>query len=152
MYATLHALVEKAVQGDEDARSELCEQIAKKVLTRMKFLIGNDESAEDAAQDVLIYVWEHIGDLRNPKLFNAWLGKIIINRKNKYFTKSATHKEHVHVDDYTEQIAEDNIAFLPYESIENEELRKVVIDAIEKLSDRQRESVILHYYDGLSVS
>ena len=151
-YTALHVLVEKAVQGDTEARRELLVQIADKVLFKMKYLVGDHENAEDATQDVLLYVWEHIGDLRNPKVFNAWLGKIIINRKNKFFTQNATQKMHLHLDDYAEQILEDNVAFLPYECAENSELRKIVMSAVESLSLRQRESVILHYYEGLSVS
>jgi len=151
-FATLDALVERAVRGDNDARGQLCEQIAKKVLFQMKYLLGDRENAEDATQEILIYIWTHVGDLRNPKAFNAWLGKIIINKKNQHFVKSAKEKTNLDINDYVDQIEEDNDAFLPYACLENEELRNVVLDAVKTLPDRQRESVMLHYFDGLSVT
>ena len=147
-------LVEKAVRGDKDALYSLCEKIAKGVLFRTTYImgVGAQADAEDVSQEVLIRVCEKIQTLRDPQAFNVWLNRIISNEVNRCFAKKGRHGVVLNIDDYLESIMEEKDDFIPQEFVENEECRKEVMDIIVRLPLRQREAVILHYYDGLSVT
>jgi len=150
--AEFEKLVERATRGDKKALCDLCEEIAKGVLFKMTCILGNQANVEDVSQEVLIRVCESIRNLRSPKAFRMWLSRIIVNEKNRYLAKTARRGVALNIDDYLENILEDNDVFLPQECVENEELRKTVMDIVAGLPMRQREAVMLHYYDGLSVT
>ena len=144
-------LVSRASKGDRDALSELCESIAKGVQYRVMYGINNPTDAEDVAQEVLLCVCKSIHQLSSPEAFRVWLGKIIIGETNRFMQRSYKHKDVLDINDYLELVVEDRGTFLPSEYAENAEIRKAVIDAISELPPRQRQAVIFHYYDGLSV-
>jgi len=150
--AAFEVLVHKAVKGERKALIELCEQIAKGILYRATLIVGNPTAAEDVSQEVLIRVCENIKYLREPKAFKVWLSKIISNESNRYFTNNSKYGTVLSIDDYLETMTEDKEEFLPHECVENAEARSTVMDAISRLSVRQREAVMLHYYDGLNVT
>jgi len=145
-------LVEKAMSGDTMALSQLCEGIAKSVLFQLTHILGNQSGVEDVSQEVLIRVCENIRSLRNPKAFRVWLGRIIINEKNRYLAKTSKRGVVLNIEDYLESILEEKSDFLPQEYAESDELHKVVMDVISNLPMRQREAIMLHYYNGMSVT
>jgi len=150
--SALETLVQMASQGERQQLIELCEQITKSVLSRVTRIVGNTSNAEDISQEILIRVSENIKYLREPKAFKVWLSKIIRNEVIRYYTKNTKHSAVLSIDDYLETIIEDKKEFLPQECAENAEALSAVMEAIPRLSERQREAVMLHYYDGLSVT
>lgn len=149
---TTDKLVKKALNGDRNALNELCDHIGKNVLFRVQCIVVNKEDAEDVSQEVLIRICENIEKLTEPKAFKVWTSRIVINEANRYFAKSRKHDLSVDIDDYQDVIVEESNDFLPQNYVENEEFRKTVIEIIETLPLRQREAVVLHYYDGLNVT
>ena len=150
--AALEELVKRAIGGNSDELFALVEEIAKGVLFRARHIMNNEMDAEDVSQEVLIHVCEKIRDLREPKAFKAWLGGIIINEAKRYMVKNAQRGIVLDIDDYLEKIIEQNDDFIPHDYAENEDTRKTVMGVISRLPRRQREAVILHYYDELSVT
>ena len=150
--AVFDKIVEGAIKGDRDALYQLCETIAKDVLFRATYILGNRTDAEDVSQEALIRVCSNIRDLRDPKAFKPWLGRIITNEARQHIRKNLKHESVVHIDDYLETIIEDKGEALPHEYVENEENRRAVMEIIGGLPIRQREAVLFHYYDGLKVT
>ena len=150
--AVFDALVRRSISGDSDALCELCEKIAKGVLYLTTYLVGNKTDAEDISQIILIRVFENIKSLREPKAFNVWLAKIIGNESNRYLKNSLKFGVLLNIDDYLDNRVEDNEESLPQEYVENEEQRQAVTGVLSSLTERQKETVMLHYYDGLSVT
>jgi len=143
----------KAAKGDREALALLCELIAKSVLFRMSRMLRNQVDAEDAAQETLIRVCQSIKQLKNPKTFRKWLGMIILNEARRKSQQNARHTDNViHMSDITETVMDDNEYLFPEQFAINAESRKVVIEAIDRLPLRQREAVILHYYDRLNIT
>jgi len=143
----------KAAKGDTEALAQLCEMIAKGVLFRMSRMLKSHVDAEDAAQEALIRVCKSIRQLKNPKTFRKWLGTIIVNearRKGMQNTKLSDNV--IHLSDITEAAIDEDENFLPEQFAMNSESRKAVIEAIDRLPQRQKEAVLLHYYDRLNVS
>ena len=150
--AAFESLVREAVHGGREALCELCEEIAKKVLFLTTHLSGNPTDAEDISQVILIRVCEKITSLREPKAFNAWLAKIISNETNRYLRNSSKLGVLLNIDDYHDSSIEENDEFLPHVYVENEESRAAVVSVLSSLSERQKEAIMLHYYDGLSIT
>ena len=145
-------LVEKAMRGDTDALGELCEKIAKSVLFQVVVLLGDFTDAEDVSQNVFVCVCKNIRSLKSSKAFKVWLTRIIINEKNNYVREKMRRGTLLNIDDYLESIAEENSSVLPQGYTEDDELCSRVTEAISGLPLRQRESTILYYYYGMSVT
>ena len=150
--AAFDDLVQSAISGDNDALGMLCEKIAKGVLSLTTYLVGNKTDAEDISQIILIRVFENIKSLRNPKAFYGWLVRIVNNESNRYLKNNSKYGVLLNIDDYLDNRIEDNEDSLPHEYAENEEQRQAVMGVLSSLTDRQKETVMLHYYDGLSVT
>ena len=58
----------------------------------------------------------------------------------------------IHLSDLTEAAMDEDDSFLPEQFAMNAESRKTVIEAIDRLPQRQKEAVLLHYYDRLNVT
>ena len=143
-------LVEKAIDGDNEALINLCESISKNVYFRAHCKLQDHIDAEDATQEILIRVCTGIADLKNPHAFGKWLNTIIINETNRYFRKRSRHSKVLNIDDYREVLPEENEEFLPQEYIFKKEARGAVMEIIKRLPERQMESIMLYYYEGLS--
>jgi len=150
--AEMEKTVKRAIRGDRDALFELCEKIAKSVLFRTTFILNNPSDAEDVSQEVLIRVCEKIHSLREPKAFKVWLGCIVTNEVRRCMTRKVKLGDILNIDDLIEVAMEVKDDFLPQEHAEIEESRETVMGIIKSLPVRQREAVILRYYDGLSVT
>lgn len=153
--AAMEPLLEKAIAGDGDSLHKLCEELSKSILFRTKYVLGKEMNlmdAEDVSQEVFLRICENIKSLRDPKLFRAWLARIIINESNRYMTIKMRGGFNLDIDDYTDLVKEDKVDYLPEDFFEKSELRQTFMDIISRLSVRQREVVMLRYYDELSTT
>ncbi len=136
-------IVTRASRGDDHALYLLCEKIAKKVLFHATQILRNQKDAEDVSQEALIRVCEKIGDLRDPKAFKGWLGRIVSNEAAQHLRKTAKQGVVLNIDDYLENIMENKDDFLPEEYVKREETRQYVMEILRGLPMRQREAVLL---------
>ncbi|MCL2631811.1 MAG: sigma-70 family RNA polymerase sigma factor [Coriobacteriia bacterium] len=145
-------LVLRATQGDGDALQEVCTSYARSILFRSQRIMDNRQDAEDLAQEVLIKVCTKIADLKDPRAFNGWLNSIILHESKKLITSNSKQGTVLSVTEYLDNIEEEDEDFLPMEYTLREEERKIIIAIIDRLAIRQKEAVLLHYFDGLSVT
>jgi len=145
-------LIQKAVQGDEQALRELVDSIWKYVLYRTTYLLRNRMDAEDAAQETLIKVCQNIQKLQNPQAFNGWLAKIILNETRRYVEINSKHSNVLDISEHTDVAIEENKDYIPHESVDQKNLSSIIAGITGQLPQRQREAVLLHYYDGLNVT
>jgi len=147
----LEEIVINAVKGDPEALHDLCEKITKSVLFRTKYILNNPMDAEDVSQNVLIRVCENIHTLRQPKAFRGWLGRIVTNEVRTHMSRSKSEHTAENIDDYAESLADESEEQLPQYNVEVKEFGQDVMDVLSNLPTRQREAMILYYYDQLSV-
>jgi RNA polymerase sigma-70 factor (ECF subfamily) len=111
------------------------------------YLMTRDrESAEDAVQNSLVQMWNHISALRLRSSLKAWLLRIVVNevnqqrRKKRLPTFSAEEVEDLTGDpDETETI------------VDNRERHRNLKQALEMLPEIQREMIVLRYFSELTV-
>jgi len=150
-------LAELAVHGGRTELVTLCEAITRDVFFRVMRYIPNNMDAEDVAQNILVRVCENISGLKKPAAFGNWLSAIIKNEINRFHGKRTIHGTAVNIDEYIatdahDTLVEDDVDFLPSEYVIREEERKVVMSLVDKLPERQLEAILLHYFEGLSIT
>ena len=73
------ALIRRAADGEPGAMEELLVS-AQEVAFRFSFLAcGHTEDAEDVMQDALLRTYRHVGRIRQPEAFRAWLYRTVRN-------------------------------------------------------------------------
>ena len=75
----LAALVERAREGDGRAFDRLMLETQERVMGLAWRLLGGREDARDAAQDVYLRVFRHLGRFRAGHDFHGWLYRITVN-------------------------------------------------------------------------
>ena len=109
----------------------------------------------DLAQEVFIRVYRHIGNLRNPKTFRAWLNQITVNlfydelrKKPKKLNTISLDKTY---DEDDEQVREcPDLSQCPDELVLNKELAVFIRKAMGELPEQFRVVIILRELQGLS--
>jgi RNA polymerase sigma-70 factor (ECF subfamily) len=75
----LEALIERAQEGDGRAFDRLMLETQERVLGLAWRLLGSREDARDAAQEVYLRVFRHLGRFRAGRDFHGWLYRITVN-------------------------------------------------------------------------
>ena len=73
------ALVDRARSGDRDAFDALVRSRVDAVYRTSLAILGDTADAADATQETFVSAWCHRDALRDPDLFDAWLGRINLN-------------------------------------------------------------------------
>ncbi|MBQ8317719.1 MAG: sigma-70 family RNA polymerase sigma factor [Lachnospiraceae bacterium] len=136
--------------GDQQAFEELYNQTNKMVYFICKNLLNNEEDAKDVMQDVYITAYYKIGQLTELGKFQAWINQIAVNKCKNHLAKNKPVL--MAPEEFNDTLLEENELFLPEEYIIEKEKRKIIMNIMRKsLSDIQYNTVILYYFNGLSV-
>jgi len=150
-------LAKSAILGGREELESLCENITRDILFRVMRVIPDNMDAEDVAQNILIRVCENIYGLKKPEAFGGWLNTIINNEINRYFSNSSRRENVVSIEDFInaavpDALVEDSIENMPSEYVIREDERRIIMSFIDKLPNRQLEAILLHYFEGMSVT
>ncbi|MBE5934010.1 MAG: sigma-70 family RNA polymerase sigma factor [Lachnospiraceae bacterium] len=136
--------------GDQQAFEELYNQTNKMVYFICKNLLNNEEDAKDVMQDVYITAYYKIGQLTEHGKFQAWINQIAVNKCKDHLAKNKPVL--MAPEEFNDTMLDENELFLPEEYIIEKEKRKIIMNIMRKsLSDIQYNTVILYYFNGLSV-
>lgn len=142
-------LVEMTLLGSDKAFEELVVRYEKRVKGTAYKVTKNTFSAEDASQDAFVCAWAKLGSLKDPSKFGSWVCSIAKNcavnlvRHYKNAVPDISY-ELLKNTDLADEL--DNIA-----DILIQERNDTLHEAVDALSERIREAVKLHYFEGLSV-
>jgi RNA polymerase sigma-70 factor (ECF subfamily) len=154
-----YELVE-SIKNDKDitAFTALMNKYKKRVFNFCLRYTGNNDDADDIAQDVFIKVYKNIEGFRGDSSFSTWLFRITANtcKNNSRWRKTRKMDEVMRLNnlspdddkDSNMQINDPNLN--PAEIIDNEELKIVIGKAVQKLKPKQRTAVILKDFMGKS--
>lgn len=116
-------------------------------------ILKNEADAQDIMQNSYISAFTKLDQLNDDSSFVPWLKKIVVNNCINMLNKKkpdlfSTEEEENFV---LNSIIEQKEDFLPEEYMIQETKRRQVMDIINNLPDQQRTTIILFYYDELSV-
>ncbi|MGI8744587.1 MAG: RNA polymerase sigma factor [Bryobacteraceae bacterium] len=131
-------LIAKARRGHVDAYNILVSRWEKRVYNYLLRLVRNREDALDLAQDVFLKAFQNLKKLDDPGRFGAWLYRIAHNEAYSLLRKNRPEGELA-----TEPRSGDaSSRMFPME------LNLTVEAALARLSEDQREAVVLKVYQG----
>lgn len=148
-------LLERAKSSDISAFEQLIESYQIKIFNLALRMLGNYDDAGDLTQEVLIRIYKSIKNFKEQSSFSTWIYRITTNvcldeiRKRKNM-KVISLDEEIKLDDgdIKRQVESDEPS--PEEAAETGDLKKVVNDAIARLSEEHRIVIVLRDIQGFS--
>jgi len=140
---------EKMKSGDEKSLSGIFTFFYSDLYHYGIKIIALPDLVKDSIQDVFVRVWDKrnsLGDVDNPKayLIASLRRKMFVNRESYFSGKS---------DEMIKDEGKQNFSFVTSEFFEmneiSEQLRNSLVQAINKLPERQRELIYLRFYYNL---
>lgn len=145
------ALVLAAQNSDTNAFEELYQLYYDKIYALIMMTVKNSADTEDILQLTFIKAWQNIAKLNDPKAFNTWLQRIALNESKSMLRKK---RPDLSVDDEGENgemLQLESDLLLPQEYAERDDLSVRLRRIIEELSVVQRDTILLYYYNEMSV-
>lgn len=130
-------LIAKARRGDVEAYNLLVSRWERRIFNYLLRLVSNREDAMDLSQDVFLKAYQNLPKLDDETRFAAWLFRIAHNE-----AFSLLRKRRPEGDFPVEPGIARSAALLPIE------LSLAVESALARLSEDQREAVLLKVYQG----
>ena len=139
-------LIENAQKG-KDAFEQLVRRYRHDVFRIIRVYTRNDSDAEDLSQETWIKVYQSLGNLKKLDRFENWLFTIAVNTA-KNWLKSRAYKESQATDEIQPQQLWGS-AVIQYQ---RQRLIEEIRDAIDSLSEKNREVVLDFYILGYSAA
>jgi RNA polymerase sigma-70 factor (ECF subfamily) len=124
------SLVKKAMKGNANAFVEVIKNYEKVLYKTAYGFLKDPHDIEDVLQDTTLIAYESIGKLRDPKLFNTWVYRILVNESKKMLKERRQREQVV------------------YQG--KEEKGSSIHNVIIELDEKYKLPIVLYYYAGLS--
>lgn len=144
------ALIERCKNGDARAFDELVERYQKRVYNFAFGIAGNQDDANDVAQEAFVRVLTSIQTFRGDANFTTWIYRIVTNVYLDERKKSKSHRL-ISLDDYIDleenSVSRQIIDESPQPDVvaENKEKYLAIRKAVNSLPDYQRIIVTLYH-------
>lgn len=136
-------LVEASQRGERDAFGVLVSRYQDVVCAVSYSSTGNWALSQDVAQDTFIAAWRQLGQLRDVSRLRAWLCQIARNLARK--ARQRTDRESL--DAEPQLVSLDD----PFSTTAQAEVDRVVREALARIPDRYRETLVLYYCENRSI-
>ena len=145
------SLINLVKKGDKKAYEVLVLQYQDRLVFSVYKFLKDYELAQDIAQEAFVKAFKNIEKFRGDSSFYTWIYRIAINTA-KNFLSSKSRKSEIYDDEIMElKLSESAVTSENPENIlEAEELRSMMMDAIQSLPDDIRTTLSLREFDGLS--
>jgi RNA polymerase sigma-70 factor, ECF subfamily len=131
-------LIAKARKGDVEAYNLLVSRWEKRVFNYLLRLVGNREDALDVSQEAFLKAYQSLPKLDDPQRFGAWLFRIAHNEAFSLLRRRKPEGEMP----FERGAPARGSELLPIE------LSMAVETALGRLTEEQREAVLLKIYQG----
>ncbi len=153
-------LVQQARRGDDSAFEALVSHYHPRIYDYVARMVRDPVEAEDVAQEAFVRAYLALPTFRGESSFQTWLYRIASNlaidasrHRKRHQCQTVSFDEPLETDDMDSEMTRD----LPDETsrsladtVEAQEVREQVWEAISELSDKLRSVVILHDLQGLA--
>ena len=152
----LSVLLKAAVEGDDNAFSEIVKIFEKPIYNMAFQALHNREDALDLSQDVFLKLWRSMSSFRGECSVASFITKIakntILDRLRYKSTRNTISLTTEDPDGDTEEtdIPDNSVDSNPAAAYERQEQINMVRKAISELSDEHREVILMRDIQGLS--
>lgn len=148
-------LVKQCQRGDTQAFSQLVTKYRGKCYAMIYNMVHNEQDAWDLTQDGFIKAWKSLGRFRGQSSFYTWIYRIMMNVSIDWLRKKLIESASEFDDSLDLRGVEPGAATmpkadpLPHQTMEHQEARKRIDEAIEKLSPEHRAVILMREVDGM---
>ena len=147
-------LIQRILQGDQDALSPLVKKYQKGVHTLAWRKIGDFHIAQEITQDAFLTAYKKLGTLKNHTQFPGWLYVIAANLCRDWLKKSRLPMDSLDITDANEV---DKVSYSQYvaekqKADADETRREVVKKLLQKLPESERTVMMLHYLGEMTIN
>lgn len=148
-------LVQRAVEGDKEAFTNLYTLTYSEVYHIVKVFIHNEDTAQDIVQETYYKSLRKIKQLKEPDKFPVWIKKIAVN----------TAKAHLRKVDWVlfseadgeggksiAELQDERLEHIPEIVVDQAETKKLIDQILGELDEKQRMVVGMFYYEQMSVN
>jgi RNA polymerase sigma-70 factor (ECF subfamily) len=153
-------LLEALRRRDATAAERLVSTFGDRVYRLAIGIIGKQQDAEEAVQDVFWSVIRKIDTFRGDATLGSWIYRITANAAYQRRRSGSRRRDEISLDEILPSLHEDGHYADPIVDWSTElrdpavqtELRRVLTSALEELPDHYRAVMILHDVEGLSMA
>lgn len=148
-------LVQRAVEGDKEAFTNLYTLTYSEVYHIVKVFIHNEDTAQDIVQETYYKSLRKIKQLKEPDKFPVWIKKIAVN----------TAKAHLRKVDWVlfseadgeggksiAELQDERLEHIPEIVVDQAETKELIDQILGELDEKQRMVVGMFYYEQMSVN
>ncbi len=137
-------LLARIARGDQDAVRAMVARKLPRLLALAGRMLGDKGDAEDVAQEAFVRIWRAAPRWRSGEAkFDTWLHRVALN----LCTDRQRRRRETTMADPPEQV---DRGPAPDRNLHDKDAQRLVGGALKALPDRQREAIVLHYYQELS--
>ncbi|MBQ3068736.1 MAG: sigma-70 family RNA polymerase sigma factor [Clostridia bacterium] len=149
-------LVKLTLCGNSKAYEELVVRHERAVKGTAMKVTGNEYSATDASQDAFVSAWMHLDALREHDKFRSWVCSIAKNHARRLHAHYCAAVPDIRLHllenvDLSDSGEEELLGRLSLGAQAEAERDERLHEAVEALSEKIREAITLHYFEGYSV-
>lgn len=137
-------LLPRIARGDQSAIRQLVARKLPRLLSLGVRMLNDRSEAEDVAQETFMRVWKQAGNWQSGAAkFDTWLHKVALNL---CYDRLRSHKA------YSDEDGPELIdpALIPEQRLDKSQQGDLINIALAALPNRQREALVLQYYQELS--
>lgn len=140
-------LIEAARRGEMTAATELVDRFYQAVYAFLRRLAGTDADAEDLTQKTFTRVWQALPRFEGRSSVNSWLHGIAHHVYQDW--RRADHRLESRPDDWWADCPDHRAR--PDAAARDADLAATLYAAVDRLEPAVRDTVHLHYYQGLTL-
>ena len=141
-------MIVRIQRGDMEAFEALFQLYKDKAMRTVYLMTGNQMASEDIVQEAFTTCYLSVKTLKNPEYFKTWFFKLLTRIAWRHMKKE---KRLVPIEEIGELIERDKRGYYP-DVMEERERARVLYNEILKLDLKLQTTLILYYYNELSVS
>lgn len=140
-------LLARIGNNEAQAVKEMVTRKLPRLLALASRLLGDADEARDIAQESFLRIWKQAASWRSEQArFDTWLHRVALNL---CYDRLRRRKEHLSIDtEHAVEVADS--APTPVDQLEAQAQSQRMAQALAHLPDRQREAIVLQYYQELS--
>ena len=145
-------LIQRVIDGDDTAFSELVKKYEKTVHALAWQRIQDFHIAQDITQETFLKAYQELSTLKEPQSFSSWLYVIVINKCNTWLRKKRLPTQSLEDTDSAELESQAySKHIIDEKERENAETRREVVKKLlSNLPEIDRTVVTLHYLGGMT--
>jgi len=146
-------LVKQFQTGSQRAFDELMKRYERKIFGYLLRSVRNYEDAEELTLEVFFKAYRALSSWEPKAKFSTWLYTIASNLSIDYHRSKARHPVYVLEDEEvleTKLVAND-LSSNPEKHVEEMERGRIIREAVDELSSKQKEVFMLTRYEGLPI-